>query len=95
MQHTQLWSITDQETSNLLNDFHLTVTHLPTVLRKEICKECNWSIPTYYRKCRTKQQDKRIYDKEEELKIMSVYLQILQAAFDQIEKHKKLLSKTA
>lgn len=90
MQNTK--SNTTQTNSNLLNDFHLAINHLPILLRNKICEECGWSIPTYYRKCRSKTGTKKTCSKAEEQMIMSVYLKTLQEAFDQFDKHKSVLS---
>jgi hypothetical protein len=37
---------------NMLQDIHLQLTDLSVVFRERICEECNWSIPTFYRKTR-------------------------------------------
>jgi hypothetical protein len=37
---------------NFLNELFSHVTELPTIIRDRICNECNWSVPTFYRKAR-------------------------------------------
>ena len=91
MQNLQLGS-TGSEAGNLLNDFHSTMIGLPIVLRNKICKECGWSIHTYHHKCRERAEAGRAFSREEELTILTVYLQTLQDAFDQLEKHKNKIS---
>lgn len=91
MQNSQLGS-TGSAAANLLNDFHSTMIRLPIVLRNKICKECGWSIHTYHHKCRAKVEVGRTFSREEELAILTVYLQTLQDAFDQLEKHKNMIS---
>ena len=81
---------TNQTERNLLNDFHLAINHLPILLRNKICEECGWSIPTYYRKCRSGMGAGKTYSKAEEQMIMSVYLSTLQEAFDTFDKHKSV-----
>ena len=91
MQNLQLGG-TASRTTNLLHDFHATVTRLPIVLRNRICEECGWSVHTYHEKCRMMFEGGRAFNRAEELIILTVYLQVLQEAFDQVEKHKNRLS---
>ncbi|SHL67521.1 hypothetical protein SAMN05444266_104360 [Chitinophaga jiangningensis] len=35
---------------NLLNDLQKLLASAPVLLRDRICKECDWSVSTYYRK---------------------------------------------
>ena len=37
---------------NVLADLHETLIKLAADFREQICIECNWSVPTYYRKMR-------------------------------------------
>lgn len=92
MQNNQLKSKTNPTAINVLNDFHATMTHLPIVLRDRICEECNWSIPTYYRKCRAGVKGEKAYSKAEEQMIIKVYIETLKGAFDQAEKYKNIQS---
>ena len=41
---------------NILNELHIFFMELPIRFREATCVECNWSLPTFYRKMRT--QDK-------------------------------------
>ncbi|WP_291908094.1 hypothetical protein [Chitinophaga sp. CB10] len=43
-----------RKTSNILARVHSRFINLPTQLRKNICQECGWSTPTFYRKMRIK-----------------------------------------
>ncbi|HEY0611531.1 MAG TPA: hypothetical protein VGD35_17790 [Chitinophaga sp.] len=35
---------------NPLQHIHYHLMELPQTVKKRICEECNWSLPTYYRK---------------------------------------------
>lgn len=35
-----------------LKDVHIILSNLPFTFRDRICKQCNWSVPTFYRKMR-------------------------------------------
>jgi len=35
---------------NPLQHIHHQLMELPQTVKKRICEECNWSLPTYYRK---------------------------------------------
>ncbi|WP_073084197.1 hypothetical protein [Chitinophaga jiangningensis] len=39
---------------NALSVLHALYTDLPIEFRERVCKECKWSIPTFYRKMRIK-----------------------------------------
>jgi hypothetical protein len=41
------------EPSNMLGELQNELISIATVFRQFVCEECNWSIPTYYRKMRT------------------------------------------
>ncbi|SFO54342.1 hypothetical protein SAMN05428949_5669 [Chitinophaga sp. YR627] len=90
MQNNQAKSKTNQSSLNVLNDLHAIMTHLPIVLRDRICEECNWSIPTYYRKCRAGVKGEKAYSKAEEQMIVKVYMETLKGAFDHIDKYKNI-----
>ncbi len=38
--------------SNPLQQIHRLLTSLPLAVKTRVCEECNWSLPTYYRKVR-------------------------------------------
>jgi hypothetical protein len=38
---------------NVLLQIHTLFSKLPVAFRERVCEECNWSIPTFYRKMRT------------------------------------------
>lgn len=90
MKDAQSGQKTGQPAVNILNELHLTMTHLPIILRDRICEECGWSIPTYYRKCRTNIKGEKPYSNAEEEMIMRVHLQTLKEAFAEIEKYNKV-----
>jgi hypothetical protein len=35
---------------NPLQHIHQQLVELPQTVKKRICEDCNWSLPTYYRK---------------------------------------------
>jgi len=35
---------------NPLQHIHQQLTTMPQIVKRRICSECNWSLPTYYRK---------------------------------------------
>jgi hypothetical protein len=37
---------------NYLKGFHDQFVNLTVAFREEVCNECNWSVPTFYRKMR-------------------------------------------
>lgn len=39
---------------NVLNKLHNEFANLPVLFRNRVCEECNYSVPTYYRKVRGK-----------------------------------------
>lgn len=41
---------------NVLNKLHYELINLPILFRNRVCEECNYSIPTYYRKMRGKEK---------------------------------------
>jgi hypothetical protein len=45
---------------NMLSDIHTQLIKLPQTFRKAICRECSFSVPTFYRKARA-------IDKKDEL----------------------------
>jgi len=53
-------------TPNLLSELYSVIEGFPNKFRARVCEECNWSIPTFYRKMRmldkisTKDKGKRI-----------------------------------
>ncbi|KAA2244460.1 hypothetical protein F0L74_00310 [Chitinophaga agrisoli] len=36
--------------TNPLQHIHQLLTALPLAVKTRVCQECNWSLPTYYRK---------------------------------------------
>lgn len=40
--------------SNTALVLHTLFSHLPIIFREQVCEECNWSTPTFYRKIRIK-----------------------------------------
>lgn len=38
--------------NNVLLRIHTLMSKLPVNFRERVCEECNWSVPTFYRKLR-------------------------------------------
>jgi hypothetical protein len=38
--------------NNVLLRMHTLMSKLPVNFRERVCEECNWSVPTFYRKLR-------------------------------------------
>jgi hypothetical protein len=46
----------NQSEANMLLDIHTQLIEFPQMVRKAICTECNYSLPTFYRKMRVANQ---------------------------------------
>ncbi|QJB30745.1 hypothetical protein HF329_05300 [Chitinophaga oryzae] len=40
------------ENTNSLADMHGVFARIPVLFRERMCEQCNWSMPTFYRKMR-------------------------------------------
>ncbi|QJB37242.1 hypothetical protein HF324_04990 [Chitinophaga oryzae] len=40
------------ENTNSLADMHGVFVRIPVLFRERMCEQCNWSMPTFYRKMR-------------------------------------------
>ncbi|ASZ10843.1 hypothetical protein KTO58_21245 [Chitinophaga pendula] len=38
---------------NMLQDLHARLFEVPITFRDQVCEECGWSIPTFYRKMKS------------------------------------------
>jgi hypothetical protein len=80
---------------NMLCDLHAQLVSVTTEFRKFICEECNWSIPTFYRKIRT--ADKHTVDSKsipalsnaEKEKITEVYDILVRHLWEYSGKYRK------
>ncbi|HEY9261234.1 hypothetical protein [Chitinophaga sp.] len=43
--------------SNVLLRIHTLMSKLPVNFRERVCEECNWSVPTFYRKIKLTEQN--------------------------------------
>ncbi|MEI3799609.1 MULTISPECIES: hypothetical protein [unclassified Chitinophaga] len=43
---------------NVLLQIHTLFSKLPVNFRERVCEECNWSLPTFYRKMRTRDSER-------------------------------------
>lgn len=44
--------------TNVLLQIHTVFSKLPITFRERVCEECNWSLPTFYRKMRTQDTER-------------------------------------
>lgn len=77
---------------NVLLRLHSLMSTLPVNFRGRVCEECNWSIPTFYRKLRlldTTNREGRMVtafsDTEKE-----IILKMMQEVYDQLGKELQL-----
>ena len=81
--------------NNILQDLHIRMTNFPLVFRERVCKECGWSIPTFYRKMRSAYKANKAGDKitsaisnAEHDKIIAVSDSMLQAHWIYCDKYR-------
>ena len=80
----------DHVSSCLLNEFHEKLVLLPTYFRAKVAEECQWSIPTYYRKVRGKQVGDKVVSvlsNAERDKIVAVFREVIVEALNGCQKH--------
>jgi hypothetical protein len=63
---------------NALQHIYQHLTELPQIVKKHICEECSWSLPTYYRKA----NGAAISNAEKE-KIIAIVFAQLQRSWEQ------------
>lgn len=61
--------------NNVLLTIHSLMSKLPVAFRERVCEECNWSVPTFYRKVRLKEEN-ALSNAEKEM-IMTVMQEVL------------------
>jgi len=87
-------------TPNLLSDVYILTEQFPALFKEKVCEECNWSVPTFYRKMRQvakiSLRDKRktvpVISNAEKEKIVDVLDQVygdLQNRFDKFREQVK------
>lgn len=70
----------DYASSCLLNEFHEKLVLLPTYFRTKVAEECQWSIPTYYRKVKGKRVGDKVISvlsNAERDKIVAVFREVV------------------
>ncbi|MCF6404819.1 hypothetical protein L3C95_18110 [Chitinophaga filiformis] len=66
---------------NIVSLLYPKVVSIPLVIRDLICRECQWSIPTFYRKIRTGNKGEvRISNAEREKILEIVYVVLMDQA---------------
>lgn len=85
------------QTVNLMQDLHAKMIHLPLTFRQRVCAECNWSVPTFYRKMRPtfkmvngeKEQFNPLLSNAEKEKIVAVSDEVYKEFWEYGEKYRK------
>ncbi|MBV7528865.1 hypothetical protein [Chitinophaga sp. sic0106] len=73
-----------KSSKNILAVFHARLTNVPITFRERVCKECKWSVPTFYRKMRLKDKPDEhgeinfALSNAEKEKIIAVLFEVLQ-----------------
>jgi hypothetical protein len=75
---------------NMLFDLHVMIAGLPVLFREQVCKECNFTVPTYYRYMRPTfrmQDDKKImvienFSNADKIMIRKVFDIVFKVFFD-------------
>jgi len=76
--------------SCLLNELHERLVLLPTYFRAKVAEECQWSIPTYYRKVKVKQVGDKVVSvlsNAERDKIAMVFQEMVAEALNDCQKY--------
>jgi len=79
----------DHVSSCLLNEMHDRLVSLPTYFRAKVAEECQWSIPTYYRKVKGKQVGDKVVSvlsNAERDKIVAVFQEVIVEALNECRK---------
>lgn len=85
----------DYATPNeLLKELHLKLTALPIYFRSKVAEECQWSIPTYYRKMKerlpgskTKRNTFPLLSNAEKDKVVSVFYEVMAEAWNDCQRY--------
>jgi hypothetical protein len=77
------------DNGNILNCLHPTLINLPIQIRTLVCQECNWSIPTFYRKVRSGRNGKVLISNAEKEKILAIIYDVLTSQAEQIKSFQK------
>ncbi len=73
----------------MLMTLHGSITAMPVMIRTEICNECGWSIPTYYRKVKGSAEGQSSISRAEAEKIYSIVKKIFTEQLIQMEIYEK------
>jgi len=85
------------EAVNMMADLHARMINLPLTFRERVCIECNWSVPTFYRKMRPsyrngdgeKEPIIPLLSNAEKEKIIAVSDEVYKEFWDYCEKYRK------
>lgn len=78
----------DHVSSCLLNELHERLASLPTYFRAKVTEECQWSIPTYYRKVKGKREGDgvvSVLSNAERDKIVAVFREVVMEALSECQ----------
>lgn len=80
--------------NDLLKELHLKLIALPIYFRSKVTEECQWSIPTYYRKMKgrlpsskTKRNAAPLLSNAEKDKVVSVFYEVMAEAWNDCQKY--------
>jgi len=80
----------DHVSSCLLNQMHERLVSLPTYFRAKVAEECQWSIPTYYRKVKGKIVGDKVVSvlsNAERDKIVAVFREMMAEALNDCQRY--------
>lgn len=79
----------ESDNRTLLKNLHLTMIQLPILIRDHICNECNWSVPTFYRKARLVPTKQPPISNAEKEKILDITYQLLTRQVEHVKSLQK------
>lgn len=82
------------DNGNILNDLYPKIVNLPIYVRNRIMVECDWSMPTFYRKMHSKpcfggHKTFRPFSNAEKDKIIAIFKEALLEMLNYLDKHKE------
>jgi hypothetical protein len=77
------------ENLSFLHEQYNSLIKLPHSIREEICRECSWSMPTFYRKVKALENFQPAISKAEAEKILSIFRNVYRDLLSKTEPHEK------
>jgi hypothetical protein len=82
--HNHDTSIKENERVKILHLLYPMINNIPIVIRNLICKECQWSVPTFYRKIRLDKIGNASISNAEREKILDIMMEVLTNLVEEI-----------